>query len=281
MRGWCERSLHEFASTGLVDTSLRIPAAFFWIDGRLESWAILSATDLAFEPTRPSMRANFVRRFLVPHLTAVATIFICAVVQGQALSLRHAAPPQTELADALPAADWQRVDNGVVRALAWLAANQETEGAFPTRPEGQPAVSSLCVLGFLSAGHQPGQGKYGELMNRAIDFVLECQTPSRLLSCLEAEAFHVHQGASHAATFNYAIFKNPELIICRDLESLTFRPASAEQSISRREELKFIRRHKRYGYNLDTVAIRYPIGGGERQYMPILGRLDRFMCQGF
>ncbi|MEX2317638.1 MAG: prenyltransferase/squalene oxidase repeat-containing protein [Pirellulales bacterium] len=110
-----------------------------------------------------------------------------------------------ELADALTPAEWAGVDRGVVRALAWMAAQQQADGSFPTRDPGQPAITSLCVLAFLSAGHQPGEPPYGEHMNRAIDYVLGCQQESGLLCLLVPEQRHVHQGASHTATYNHAI----------------------------------------------------------------------------
>jgi hypothetical protein len=109
------------------------------------------------------------------------------------------------LSDALSKDEWARVDVSVERALKWLSEQQERDGAFPTRPEGQPAITSLCVMAFLSAGHQPDDGQYGERLNRAIDFVIDCQQPDGLFSYLEPEDRHVHQGASHAATYNHAI----------------------------------------------------------------------------
>ena len=45
--------------------------------------------------------------------------------------------------------------------LGWLATQQADDGSFPTLPQAQPAVTSLCVLAFLSRGHQPGLGPYG------------------------------------------------------------------------------------------------------------------------
>ena len=60
-------------------------------------------------------------------------------------------------------------------------------------------------MAFLSRGHQPGDSVYGERMNRAIDYVLDCQQPSGLFSFRVPEAKHVHMGASHTATYNHAI----------------------------------------------------------------------------
>jgi hypothetical protein len=39
-------------------------------------------------------------------------------------------------------------------------------------------VTSLCIMAFLSRGHQPGRGPYGAALERAIDYVLDMQNPS-------------------------------------------------------------------------------------------------------
>src|SRR5205085_349308 len=69
-------------------------------------------------------------------------------------------------------AQWKRVDDGVDRGLAWLAAQQECNGCFPTYETGETAITSLAVMAFLSRGHSPGTGPYGTTIDRAIDFVV-------------------------------------------------------------------------------------------------------------
>jgi hypothetical protein len=66
-------------------------------------------------------------------------------------------------------------------------------------------VTALVVLAFLSSGHQPGLGPYGNQLNRAIDYVLSCQQPTGLFSKSTLPPRHVHQGASHTAVYNHAI----------------------------------------------------------------------------
>jgi len=154
--------------------------------------------------------------FLMRLLIVSALSFLVTLSPAQAQLAQLPAPNKplapatrpdatTNLSDALTPDQWTRVDRSVERALAWLADNQQSDGSFPTRDQGQPAVTSLCALAFLACGHQPGEGKYGDQINRAIDFVLSCQQPSGLFSYLEPEAGHVHQGASHTATYNHAI----------------------------------------------------------------------------
>ncbi len=88
----------------------------------------------------------------------------------------------TPLAAVLSPEKWQQVEQAVDRALSWMASQQAADGSFPTLPSGQPAVTSLSVMAFLSRGHQPGIGPYGKRINSAIDFVLSCQLPNGLIS---------------------------------------------------------------------------------------------------
>ncbi|HXG24269.1 MAG TPA: prenyltransferase/squalene oxidase repeat-containing protein [Chthonomonadales bacterium] len=62
----------------------------------------------------------------------------------------------------------------VRRGLEFLAQRQERDGHWNSGPyNADAAVTGLCTLAFLSAGHQPGRGKYGELLTRAVDWLAE------------------------------------------------------------------------------------------------------------
>jgi hypothetical protein len=78
----------------------------------------------------------------------------------------------------LTAEEWARLDRAVDRGLAFIARSQQRDGSFPTAFDGQPGVTSLCVLAFLARGHQPGKGPYGARIDRAIDYVLDIQDPN-------------------------------------------------------------------------------------------------------
>lgn len=72
-----------------------------------------------------------------------------------------------------------RVDLG----LTALAKLQNKDGSFRTDYEyAKPAVTSLSIMAFLSRGHKPGEGPYGELIKRAVDYVLTTQKESGLFS---------------------------------------------------------------------------------------------------
>ncbi len=78
----------------------------------------------------------------------------------------------------LTPAQWARLDRAVDRGLDFISKSQEADGSYPTSTSGQPAVTSLCVMALLSRGHQPGQGRFGAPLERAIDYVLDVQDPS-------------------------------------------------------------------------------------------------------
>src|ERR1700722_11778453 len=109
------------------------------------------------------------------------------------------------LMDALPPGKWKQVEGSVDRGLNWLARQQTDDGSFPSLPPAQPGVTSFCVLAFLSRGHQPGVGPYGQQLNRAIDFVVSCQKPDGLFSYEKPEQQYISRHASHTATYNQAI----------------------------------------------------------------------------
>jgi prenyltransferase/squalene oxidase-like repeat protein len=109
----------------------------------------------------------------------------------------------------LSAAEWQRVDAGVERALNFLISQQQPDGSFPTMPHAQPGVTSLCVLGFMAHGHTPGDGTYGERLEQATEFIMACQKENGLITLYGPDGPKITREISHelgtAATYNHAI----------------------------------------------------------------------------
>lgn len=62
----------------------------------------------------------------------------------------------------------------VERGLDYLARAQLDDGSWGERQQfaGNVAVSSLAALAFMAGGHQPGRGKYGQVVLRALEYVL-------------------------------------------------------------------------------------------------------------
>jgi prenyltransferase/squalene oxidase-like repeat protein len=75
------------------------------------------------------------------------------------------------------------VDQAVERALEYLQRTQQTTGAWVgENNQRSPAISALAVMAFLSAGHVPGEGKYGETVSKGVDWVLQQQHANGLIA---------------------------------------------------------------------------------------------------
>jgi hypothetical protein len=103
-------------------------------------------------------------------------------------------------------AEWKRIDESVDRGLIYLAKQQAPDGSFPTRTSGQPGVTSLAIMAFLSRGHLPDHGTYGETLSRAIDFVIGCQREDGLFTLLGTEPpSDAWLNGTHTALYNHTI----------------------------------------------------------------------------
>ncbi|VTS03957.1 prenyltransferase/squalene oxidase repeat-containing protein [Tuwongella immobilis] len=65
-------------------------------------------------------------------------------------------------------------ERAVERGLSFLATTQADDGSFGDRQlyRGNVSVTSLAALAFMAGGHQPGRGRYGSNVLRALQFVL-------------------------------------------------------------------------------------------------------------
>ena len=78
----------------------------------------------------------------------------------------------------------------VERGLERLASRQQRDGSFGQTGAGLGATSgitALAGLAFMQAGNLPGRGKYGENVQRCVDYILNCAQESGLLA---SEASH-------------------------------------------------------------------------------------------
>src|SRR3954452_25006268 len=100
-------------------------------------------------------------------------------------------------ANVLSAEAWRRVDAGVRRALDWLATQQQPNGSFATLNTGQPGVTSLCIMAFVSHGHIPGDKSFGKGLERATDFVISCQKPNGLVTLMGPDGPEISRNIDH------------------------------------------------------------------------------------
>lgn len=70
------------------------------------------------------------------------------------------------------------------RGLEWLAKNQGSEGNWESNDLG---LVSMGTLAFLSAGHMPGRGKYGDKVQKSLDYIATHARPSGLLNMADPQ----------------------------------------------------------------------------------------------
>ena len=78
--------------------------------------------------------------------------------------------PAAATAQGVSASD--EVDESIERGLAYLAAVQNEDGSFPFSRGKHAAISALAGMAFLAKGYTPGSDRYGDQINRCIDFLL-------------------------------------------------------------------------------------------------------------
>lgn len=84
-----------------------------------------------------------------------------------------------------------RLAESVDRGLAFLALLQEKDGCWQGGGAKSPAVTSLAIMAFLSAGHVPGEGPYQANLDKGIRWLLAQQREDGLFSSGEyGEMYH-------------------------------------------------------------------------------------------
>ena len=114
------------------------------------------------------------------------SIFVSCIVGVNSAKSDEVDAPQNPVnapsREVLTKSQWQRVDQSIKRGLEFLISQQQTDGSFRTDDIGQPAVTSLCVMGFLANGYLPGEGKYGDELSKAVEFIISNQTQSGVIA---------------------------------------------------------------------------------------------------
>ncbi|MBN1343243.1 MAG: terpene cyclase/mutase family protein [Phycisphaerae bacterium] len=81
------------------------------------------------------------------------------------------------------------VEQAVNKGLAWLAAQQKDDGSFGSGSTygKHVGITGLACMAFMCDGHQPGRGKYGQVVDKGVRFILGTAAESGLLA---AETSH-------------------------------------------------------------------------------------------
>lgn len=98
---------------------------------------------------------------------------------------QQAAEPAERGAENRPTANemTDQLDDGVARGLIYLKAHQNSDGSFGRGRYGRHVgITALCALAFMSDGHLPGRGEYGDQVAKALQFVLDHSGETGLLA---------------------------------------------------------------------------------------------------
>jgi len=81
------------------------------------------------------------------------------------------------------------LEKSVDRALKFLSQVQDKDGSWRLQFGKSSAATSLAIMAYLSAGHVPGEGPYGEVVEKGIKWVIGIQRPNGLLSTSDYEMY--------------------------------------------------------------------------------------------
>jgi len=124
---------------------------------------------------------RFGRRVAIP-ICAIVFLLPCSPAAFRA-------PPLLAQAD-----EREPMDDAIAKGLAFLHNSQALDGSWSAGRTGtrDPAVTSLAVMAFLSAGHVPGEGKYGDTVEKGIRFVMKMQQDNGLFAARGVGNFEMY-----------------------------------------------------------------------------------------
>jgi hypothetical protein len=84
------------------------------------------------------------------------------------------------------------VDEAVGQALKFLKGQQALDGSWKIGGLSNPGITGLAIMAFLSAGHVPGEGPYGQTVEKGVRWVLKSQHPNGLIAHVGGQEMYHH-----------------------------------------------------------------------------------------
>lgn len=93
-----------------------------------------------------------------------------------------------------PKLEKTKVDEAINKALEFLHNTQKSDGSWTAGRMGgsNVALTGLSVMAFLSAGHVPGEGKYGKTVSKGVEWLLSQQRTNGLLATDSGHEMYHH-----------------------------------------------------------------------------------------
>ena len=140
-------------------------------------------------------------RCVAKYLQTLWVLVVVLVNSGGSLSAQEGDADELSPNSVLTDAQWDQLESSVDSAIEFLATQQARDGSFKSHVVGQPAVTSLCVLAFLSRGHTPIDGPYAKQLSKAIDFIVSKQRADGLICSIDRN----HPYYTVTGSYNHAI----------------------------------------------------------------------------
>ncbi len=99
----------------------------------------------------------------------------------------------------------------VEKGLENLAKTQTPDGSWPDHYGKSPAVVGLAALAFMAHGEVPGRGKYSEVLDKAIDYILKHAQDNGLIARPGSQPMYDHGFATLALAEAYGMSKRKDL----------------------------------------------------------------------
>ncbi len=123
---------------------------------------------------------------MLVRIVTIAGLVVLVVATRVRAPGDEAAVPAARMAGGQPERELNvtpELEQAVTRGLDFLARSQREDGAWTDSSYGRvPGVVGLAMLAFLAHGDVPDEGKYGQVIRRAADYILKNQQPNGLLA---------------------------------------------------------------------------------------------------
>ncbi len=157
-------------------------------------------------------------------------------------------------------AQFQTLDTTIDRALTYLSRNQSDDGSWETDASGQPGVTALCTMAFLSRGYLPDEGKNHEVITRGVDYVLSMQASDGAITLRRVGR---DRAAHFEGNYNHAI----SALMLTEVYGMTTEARQVQIRKVIEEALKLSRQQQ-------TMPKRFPEDNGGWRYMRRFGVTD-------
>lgn len=143
-------------------------------------------------------------------LQTIVTLLVSALLVDSLFAQAETEPRSAPNASVLAQKQWKQLDDSVERGLAWLATKQQDNGSFETIAQGQPAITSFCLLAFLAQGKSPADGQYQQQLSQAVDFIMSQQKTNGLIAVVAPDEAPISRNVDHmsvgvSSIYNHAI----------------------------------------------------------------------------